>query len=384
MRPEARRKKLGVVVNPIAGLGGRVGLKGTDGPDILARALALGAVPMAGSRCVLALQAMGSIAESIEILTPPGTMGEDAVVAAGCLPRVLAELPPLAGDGTDTRQAAARLLGEGVDLLLFAGGDGTARDVMSVVGTQIPILGVPTGVKMHSAVFGTSPRAAGRLAAHLLGGEPAIRLREAEVMDLDEEAVRQGRVSARLFGVARVPHERGMLQACKAGARPDDEAALDALARVIVREWPADRLMILGCGTTTRRIKRAMGFDGTLLGVDVALGGRLIAADTNEAQLLRLLDRAGQGGAGIVVSVTGGQGFLFGRGNQQISAEVIRRVGRDNITVVTGAGKLATLDPALLHVDTGSADVDAMLAGYMKIHTAPGQRMVMRIGAAAG
>ncbi len=384
MRREARQQKLGVVVNPIAGLGGRVGLKGTDGPEALAQARALGAVPAAVPRCTLALESLLPLADRIEILVPPGAMGEESAAAAGFRPRVLAGLPPPVGDGTDTRRVAARMLEEQVDLLLFAGGDGTARDVVSVVGTRIPILGVPTGVKMHSAVFGTSPRAAGQTTAHMLAGEPAVRLREAEVMDLDEEAVRQGRVSASLYGIARVPHERGLVQASKAGARPDDEAALDALARVIVREWPADRLMILGCGTTTRRIKRAMGFEGTLLGVDVALGGRLIAADANEAQLLRLLDRAGEGGAGIVASVTGGQGFLFGRGNQQISAEVIRRVGRDNIMVVTGAAKLATLDPALLHVDTGSAEVDAMLAGYMKIHTAPGQRMVMRIGAAAG
>lgn len=384
MRREAGRQKLGVVVNPIAGLGGRVGLKGTDGPETLARARELGAVPTAGPRCTLALQSLGPLADRIEILAPPGPMGEDSALAAGLRPRVLAGLPWPVGDSTDTCRAVARLLEEKVDLLLFAGGDGTARDVVSVVGTEIPILGVPTGVKMHSAVFGTSPRAAGQTAAHLLGGEPAIRLRDAEVMDLDEEALRHGRVSASLYGIARVPHARGLVQACKGAARPDDEAALDALARVIVREWPADRLMILGCGTTTRRIQRAMGFDGTLLGVDVALGGRLIAADANEAQLLRLLDRAGEGGAGIVASVTGGQGFLFGRGNQQISAEVIRRVGRDNIMVVTGAAKLATLDPAVLHVDTGSAEVDTMLAGYMKIHTAPGQRMVMRVGAAAG
>jgi predicted polyphosphate/ATP-dependent NAD kinase len=139
--------------------------------------------------------------------------------------------------------------------------------------------------------------------------------------------------------------------------------------------------MILGCGTTTRRIKRAMGFEGTLLGVDVVLGGRPTALDANEAQLLRLLDRAGEGGAGIVASVTGGQGFLFGRGNQQISAAVLRRVGREGITVVTGAGKLAALDPALLHVDTGSEETDAMLAGYLQVHTAPGQRMVMRVAA---
>ena len=383
MGREAGRQKLGVVVNPIAGLGGRVGLKGTDGPETLARARALGAVPTAGPRCALALESLAPLADQIEILVPPGPMGEDSAVAAGLRPRILTGLPQPMGNGMDTRRAVARFLEEKVDLLLFAGGDGTARDVVAVVGTEIPILGVPTGVKMHSAVFGTSPRAAGQTAAQLLGGEPAVRLREAEVMDLDEEALRHGRVSASLYGIARVPHARGLVQACKAGARPDDEAALDAVARVIVREWPTDRLMILGCGTTTRRIRRAMGFDGTLLGVDVALGGRLIAADANEAQLLRLLDRAGEGGAGIVASVTGGQGFLFGRGNQQISAEVIRRVGRDNILVVTGAAKLATLDPAVLHVDTGSAEVDTMLAGYMKIHTAPGQRMVMRVGAAA-
>jgi predicted polyphosphate/ATP-dependent NAD kinase len=381
MRREARRQRLGVVVNPIAGLGGRVGLKGTDGPDALARARALGAVPTAVPRCALALQSLLPLADRIEVLAPPGPMGADAATDAGLRPRLLAGLPPLLGDGTDTSRAAARMLEDEVDLLLFAGGDGTARDVVGVIGTRIPVLGVPTGVKMHSAVFGTSPRAAGQIAARLLGGDAAVRLREAEVMDLDEAALREGRVSASLFGVAHVPHVRGLVQASKAGARPDDEAALDALARVILREWPADRLMILGCGTTTRRIKRAMGFDGTLLGVDVALGGRLIAADANEAQLLRLLDRAGPGGAGILASVTGGQGFLFGRGNQQISAAVIRRVGRGNIQVVTGAAKLATLDPAVLHVDTGEADVDAMLAGYMQVHTAPGQRMVMRVAA---
>lgn len=385
MRGEAGRRRIGVIVNPIAGMGGRVGLKGTDGPEILARARALGAVPMAASRCALALADLGPIADRIELLVPPGPMGEGAAAAAGLPARVLSGLPAPAGSAADTAAAATRLREEGVDLILFAGGDGTARDVAGAVGMEVPILGVPTGVKMHSAVFGTSPRAAGQTAARFLAGEGApVRLREAEVMDLDEAALREGRVSARLFGVARVPHAPGLVQACKSGARADDEAALDALARVIVRDWPRDRLMILGCGTTTRRIKRAMGFDGTLVGVDVALGGRLIAADANEAQLLRLLDRAGEGGAGILASVTGGQGFLFGLGNQQISPEVIRRVGRGGIMVVTGAGKLATLDPAVLRVDTGEAEVDALLAGYIQIHTAPGQRMVMRIASAGG
>jgi predicted polyphosphate/ATP-dependent NAD kinase len=382
MQNQRIRRRVGVIVNPIAGMGGRVGLKGTDGSAILERARALGATPLAATRCADALRCLVPLADSIEVLAPAGTMGEDAVRAAGLQARILPDMPVLVGAGADTAAAAARLLREGVDLILFAGGDGTARDILGAVGTEVPILGVPTGVKMHSAVFGTSPRAAGQTAAAFLGSTGLqVRLHEAEVMDIDEAALREGRVSARLFGVARVPHARGLVQASKAGAKPDDEAALDALARVIAREWPAGRLMVLGCGTTTRRIKRAMGFEGTLLGVDVALDGRLIAADVGEAQLLRLLDRAGPAGAGIVASVTGGQGFLFGRGNQQISAEVIQRVGRDGVMVVTGGGKLATLDPAVLHVDTGSASVDALLAGYIQVHTAPGQRMVMRVAA---
>lgn len=372
------RRRVGIVVNPIAGMGGRVGLKGTDGAETLARARALGAVPLAATRCAEALAELRPIAAAIELLAAPDAVA--AVAAAGLDATPLDGLPPPEGTGADSTAAAARLREMGVELILFAGGDGTARDVVAAVGGAVPVLGVPTGVKMHSAVFGTGPRAAGRLAARFLA-DPGMALREAEVMDLDEAALREGQVSARLFGLARVPHERGLLQACKAGARPDDGAALDALARRIAREWPAERLMILGCGTTTRRVKRALGFEGTLLGVDAVLGGRPIALDVTEAQLLRLLDRAGPGGAGILASVTGGQGFLFGRGNQQISAEVIRRVGRDAITVMTGAAKLAALDPARLLVDTGDPAVDAMLAGYLQVHTAPGQRMVMRVAA---
>jgi predicted polyphosphate/ATP-dependent NAD kinase len=371
------RQPVGIIVNPIAGMGGRVGLKGTDGPDILRRARDLGAEPAASARCAAALAAMAPVARDVALIAPPGPMGEDALAAAGLQGRILHDLPPPQGTGADTAAAAARLLREGVALILFAGGDGTARDVLGAVGMQVPILGIPTGVKMHSGVFATAPRAAGRLAAAFLADGPGLRLREAEVMDLDEAALREGRVSARLHGLARVPYQRGS----KAGARPDDEAALDALARRIAREWPAERLMILGCGTTTRRVKRALGFEGTLLGVDVVLDGRPIALDATEAQLLRLLERAGRGGAGILASVTGGQGFLFGRGNQQISADVIRRVGRGNIMVMTGAAKLTALNPAVLQVDTGDAAVDAMLAGYLQVHTAPGQRMVMRIAA---
>lgn len=358
-------------MNPIAGMGGRVGLKGTDGADILARAMALGATPVAATR---ARRALARMAGAGEILVAPGAMGADVLAGMGFPFTTLSGAPPATTGPSDTRDAAQRLMEAGIDLLLFAGGDGTARDVAGAIGHRVPLLGVPTGVKMHSAVFATTPEAAGDLAAQFLrvGGT----LREAEVMDLDEAALRGGRVAARLFGTAMVPAARGTVQARKGPAMPADDDALDALARRLAREWPADRLLIFGCGTTTQRLKRAIGVAGTLLGVDVVLGGRLIAADATEAQLLNLLDRAP---ATVVVSATGGQGFLFGRGNQQISAGVLKRVGRDNIMVVTGAQKLIALDPPVLHVDTGDAQIDAMLAGYIGVHTAPGQRMMMRI-----
>jgi len=375
-------RRLGVIINPIAGMGGRVGLKGTDGPDVLARAIALGAEPLAGARCLRALRRLVQVAPC-HVLAAPGLMGADVAIAAGLPADVIAGPASSATGPGDTAYAAERLLAAGVDLILFAGGDGTARDMLRAVGTRVPLLGVPTGVKMHSAVFGVSPESAGEIAARFLrDGPAAVPLHEAEVMDLDEAALREGRVAARLFGMALVPRSRTGMQSRKGPAMPGDEDALDALARRLAREWPADQLLIFGCGSTTRRLKRAMGFEGTLLGVDAVLGGRLIAADATERQLLNLLDRARS--ATIVVSATGGQGFLFGRGNQQISADVLKRVGRANIMVVTGAQKLIALDPPVLHVDTGDADLDLMLAGYIGVHTAPGQRMMMKIAGGSG
>ncbi|WP_431283393.1 ATP-NAD kinase family protein [Humitalea sp. 24SJ18S-53] len=370
-------RRLGIIVNPIAGMGGRVGLKGTDGAETLLRARALGAEPIAAARCLRALRRL--IAEApCQILAPPGAMGGAVAADAGLAPTAI-DLPTQdATNAEDTRLAATRMAAAGVDLILFAGGDGTARDVLAGVGLSVPILGVPTGVKMQSAVFGTSPEAAGSIAARFLRDGPGrIRLREAEVMDLDEAALRQGQVVARLFGTAMVPDDGHSMQSAKAPSLPDDDDALDALARRVAREWPEDRLLILGCGTTTRRLKRALGFEGTLLGVDAILGGYPVALDVSEATLLHLLERTPR--AAIAVSPTGGQGFLFGRGNQQISPEAIRRVGRDGIMVLAGARKLLGLRPTVLHVDTGDIAVDAMLAGHIAVHTAPGRQMIMKL-----
>jgi predicted polyphosphate/ATP-dependent NAD kinase len=375
--PSARRIRLGLIVNPIAGMGGAAGLKGTDGADTLREALARGATPVAAHRAERALRKLLPLVERIDLLAAAGDMGARLARRLGF---DVTEIGAAAGETTaaDTRAAAAAMRAQGVDLILFAGGDGTARDVFDGA-PDAAMLGVPTGVKMHSAVFGVSPEAAGQIAAATLSGEAgATRWREAEVMDIDEAALRGGRVSARLHGYARVPAERAAMQNCKTPARGDDEPALAALARRIVREMEEGRLYVLGCGTTMRHIKRELKSEGTLLGVDVALNGRLIARDVDEARLTRLTAGAL---TSVIVSATGGQGYIFGRGNQQIGPALLRRIGRDSIMVVTGTRKLTALDPPCLRVDTGDPEVDAMLAGYVRVHTAPGQSMMMRVAA---
>jgi predicted polyphosphate/ATP-dependent NAD kinase len=368
--------RIGVIINPIAGMGGRVGLKGTDGPDVLARARALGAQPQAYDRTRRALARLKSTAPNARLLTPSGVLGASDLtdLPLQLVPGVFERETTAA----DTVAAVKALTSAGIDLLLFAGGDGTARDIAAALPRGLPVLGIPGGVKMHSAVFATSPEAAGHLAGLVALDDPRASQREAEVMDLDEEAVRTGRVSATLFGYVTTPFERTMMQNCKAGAVTSDDAALDALARRIVREMEPGRLYVLGCGTTMRRIKRVLGFEGTLLGIDVVIDRRLLAADVTEERLARLVDGAK---ATIITSVTGGQGYVFGRGNQQISAGVIESIGRENVMIITGERKLTALDPPCLRVDTGKEATDAMLQGYWPVHTAPGRIMMMKVAA---
>jgi predicted polyphosphate/ATP-dependent NAD kinase len=364
--------RLGLIVNPLAGLGGRVGLKGTDGAEIVRRALELGAEPVAPARAERALARLGRGRDRLSIVAGARAMGGDLARAHAFRTEVLA-----AGDrehttAADTRAAAVEMERRRVELILYAGGDGTTRDIVDAVGTRVPILGIPTGVKMHSAVFATSPEAAGDLAlSHLTANAP--ELREAEVMDVDEEALRSGRVSARLHGVARMPYARGRVQNPKSAARSAD-AALDALCRAIAEGL--DGLTLLGPGTTTKRILAHLGLDGTLLGVDAVEDGMLVGRDLNEAQLLELLDGSP---ARLVVAVVGGQGYLFGRGNQQLSPEVIRRVGLDRIEIVASLDKLLALDPPTLRVDTGNLQLDRELSGYRRVRIAPNRTLVLDV-----
>jgi predicted polyphosphate/ATP-dependent NAD kinase len=372
----AKRRLLGLVVNPVAGIGGRVGLKGSDGTEIQRRALELGAVPQAQPRAIQALQRLIPLREQIQLITYPAEMGEDAASACGFPPATVGSIQPGRTTAEDTRRAAKDMRGLGADLLLFAGGDGTARNIYEAVGADLAVLGIPAGVKIHSAVYATHPAAAGDLAALYLQGR-ADTVREAEVMDIDEEAFRQGSLSARLYGYLKIPVWTGLVQSQKVPSA-GEEAALASLAADVAEKMEPDCLYILGPGTTVRAIASELGVNKTLLGVDVVLNRELVAADANEAQLLSLLEGRR---ARIVVTPIGGQGFLFGRGNQQISPRVIQAVGRDNILVASTPDKLHALGQQPLWVDTGDPEVDQMLSGYLLVVTGYNERAIRKVAA---
>ena len=354
--------RIGLIVNPIAGMGGRVGLKGTDGPEVLRRAIELGAAPVAPDRARAAIQTLRRLA------------------ADGGLDLEIEEMQPRSAEGT--RQAATEFRHAGVDLLLFVGGDGTARDVCAAVGLTVAVLGIPSGVKMHSGVFATGPRSAAIAAVSWLNGS-GRRTREREVVDVDEAAVRDGPMSVRLYGTLLVPDDPARVQALKvSGARPE-AAELTGLAAEVVGRLTPGTLVLLGPGTTTRAIGHALGVESTLLGVDVveiAIDGTavVVVADATESAILGAIrDRP----AVIVVSPTGGQGFVLGRGNQQLSPAVIRAVGLDRLILVATSEKLADLGAWPLLVDTGDPDLDGALSGYARVITGRGTESVCRVAA---
>jgi len=345
-------KILGFIVNPVAGMGGAVGLKGTDGDAVLERAIALGAKPVAPARALRFLLELKPIMEKIKLITGAGLMGEDEAKECEFKCTVVGKRKERTS-ARDTMEIAKSIKEMGAALLVFCGGDGTARDIYNAVGMDIPILGVPSGVKMHSAVFAVDPQAAARIVAKFIF--EGLPLREAEVMDVDEEAFRQGRVSAELYGYALVPYELYLIQDAKM-ASPMTESELRnqaAIAIYIIENMEPDAVYIIGPGTTTRTIADLLDESKTLLGVDLFLNKRMIAKDVNEKQILEAIEGKK---AYIIVTPIGRQGFIFGRGNQQISPKVIRKVGLDNIIVIATKSKLANLRS--LKVDTGDQSLD--------------------------
>jgi predicted polyphosphate/ATP-dependent NAD kinase len=365
------RRQLGVVVNPIAGMGGRVGLHGTDG-TALAAARARGAEPVAALRARRALTRLHARTDAgLAVLSAGGEMGAD-LLAELDWPHTTVHRPAAPPGPEDTRRTVEALRAAGVDLLLFVGGDGTARDVVAALGpTEVAVLGVPAGVKMHSGVFATSPEAAADTAAAFLADPDRVGTTAADVVDVLDGA------APTLLGTAWVPATSGGLQQAKATAPTSGDADLAALGREIAAEMDPHRLYLLGPGSTVAHVGTALGLPTSPLGVDAVLDGQLLGTDLGETQLRALV--AAHPGTVLVLGVVGGQGFLLGRGNQQLSPAVVEAIGADNITILAAAGKVAALDPPVLRVDLGDAAPAVPLTGYRRVRTGPGHSTVLQI-----
>ncbi|MBQ6808640.1 MAG: ATP-NAD kinase family protein [Firmicutes bacterium] len=357
-------KKLAVLINPLAGLGGRAGLKGSDGEDIQEQALALGGKAEASARAEQALSLLTEMEELPQIFTYGGDMGENQLRRLGLPAQSLGVPAAPRSTRLDTQEAARRFLEEGCDLLLFAGGDGTARDICSVIQNQLPVVGIPAGVKIHSGVYAINPRNAGRVAVDYLEGR-ICRTAPAAVMDIDEDAFRLGRVQAKQYGEMQIPLEENRMQCSKSSCRASEDELL-SMAQYAADLMEDETLYIIGPGSTTQAIMDELGLENTLLGIDAVKNSQLLASDLNEQGLLQLLDQE-TGAVKLILTIIGGQGNLFGRGNQQLSPSVLRRIGKENMIIVSTPSKLHQLGLRPLLVDTGDPELDQALCGYAEI-----------------
>jgi predicted polyphosphate/ATP-dependent NAD kinase len=373
-------RRIGFVCNPIAGMGGRVGLKGTDGK--VSEARERGAEPRAPERATEALSALCERAADVELLASGDPMGASEARAAGFSPEVVYEPDGEETTAADTRAAVREFLDRGVDLVLFVGGDGTATDVAETIAErdgETPMLGVPAGVKVYSSVFGVTPADAGRIAATFDATEAR------EVSDIDEDAYREGEVHTTLRAVVDVPVAEALQSSKQLGG-----GSVEGLTAAFAEEVEPDTTYVLAPGSTVGAIEEALGVSGSPLGVDVYRDvpeseaadsgagrdaerperGELLVRDGSESEILEALGERNV----IVVSPIGGQGFVFGRGNQQLSPAVIRRC---EVEIVASRSKLDTI--GVLRVDTGDPDLDEELRGWTRVRVGRVERRMMQI-----
>ncbi|ARD45147.1 ATP-NAD kinase family protein [Colwellia sp. PAMC 21821] len=362
-----KKFKLGLVINPIAGIGGSVALKGSDGVGIAEQAIALGATAKSNARTLLALEILLPYKENIVIYTAAGDMGEHTANALGFNTEVVHQPANEATSALDTEQTVKTLINLDIDLLLFAGGDGTARNVCHIVEDKFPVLGIPAGCKIHSGVYAITPKAAGRVVELMITNQ-LVSLIDADVMDIDESLFRQGIVKAKRFGEMQVPSELRYIQAVKSGGKESDELVLQDIAADVISKMD-DELFIIGSGSTTAFVMEELALENTLLGVDAVCEQVLIESDLTEPKLWQLIQPYAQGKVKLVITLIGGQGHIFGRGNQQLSPRVIRAIGKENILIIATKTKLNALQARPLIADTGDSELDIELSGYLAVTT---------------
>jgi len=373
--------RLGLIINPVAGIGGRVGLKGSDGEDIQRLARERGAVPLAQQRMKQALELIAPYKNQLHIYTAANGMGENLAKEMGFETTVVNTMPASETSSSDTEITVHQCVEQGIDLLLFAGGDGTARNVYQALQSMNdisapPVIGVPAGCKIHSSVYAVTPSHAGELLSLLIKGR-ALTLSEASVMDIDEDEFRNNVVKARLYGYMQVPAENQFMQNMKEGGITHKEITLQDIAVFMVESMADDCLYLIGSGTTPKAIMDELDLPSTLLGVDAVCNQQLIANDLTEQQILQLLDKYSN--VCLIITLIGGQGHVFGRGNQQISPQVIKRLTMKNITFISTAEKIHSLDGQPLRVDTGDEELNKSLYGMIEVVTGYDEKILCRI-----
>lgn len=373
----ANRLVVGLVINPFAGLGGSVALKGSDGVETRQQALALGATPKAQQRATEALQIISPYAQQLEFLTASDTMGAAVLQQQGFAHQVVFSPNSSETSATDTQHAIQAIAEHGADIIVFVGGDGTARDVYQVVDEEQLVLGIPAGVKIHSGVYAISPRAAGRVLERLVKGQLSS-LHRADVMDIDEDLFRQGTVKARRFGDMLIPAELEYVQAVKMGGKESDELVLADIAAEVI-ERADDHYLVMGSGSTVAAVMEDMGLTNTLLGVDWVQQEQLLHSDLTESDLYQLVSQHPQGDVKLVITVIGGQGHVIGRGNQQLSPRLLRHIGRDNIWLVATKSKLEALQGRPLLIDSGDSELDKEWSGLIPVITGYHDEVVVRL-----
>ena len=362
--------KLGFIINPIAGLGGSVALKGSDGEGIAEQAVALGARPKANSRAEQALALLVPYKNDIIIYTAGDEMGESCARKLGFSVEVIYYSTGEKTTASDTENTVKALNNTDIDILLFAGGDGTARNVCetvsTILGNSFPVLGIPAGCKIHSGVYAITPKAAGRV-VELMITKQLVTLTEADVMDIDESLFRQGVVKAKRYGEMQIPSELRYVQAVKSGGKELDELVLQDIAADVIENMEDD-LFIIGSGSTTAFLMEELSLENTLLGVDAICQHELLGNDLTEPQLWKIIQNYIETTLKVklVITLIGGQGHIFGRGNQQLSPRIIRTImtqqgGKENIIIIATKSKLAELNARPLIADTGDSELDQQL-----------------------
>jgi predicted polyphosphate/ATP-dependent NAD kinase len=365
-------KKIGFIVNPIAGMGGSVGLKGTDG-DVIQEAIKLGAIPVAPKRIEAFLSHLKSKDEII-LLVAPKKMGEDYLKGSGFTYRVIGHIQQHT-TALDTIRIAKQMLKEEIELLVFCGGDGTARDVFDAIGLKVPVVAIPSGVKMFSSVFALNPKSAAKIIEKFL--ENQIENQEREVLDIDEDAFRDNRLVSRLYGYLLVPKVQNFIQNSKDSSKVGrtEEENKTEIAQQIIEVMERNVLYLLGPGTTVKSIADKLSLKKSLLGVDAIFNKSLVGQDLNENSINKLLETHQE--SKIIVSPIGGQGFVFGRGNSQFTPNILKRIGKRNVIIISTENKIKKLK--CLRIDTGDDEVDDLFAGLIKVIIGYKEELIINI-----